>query len=140
MIFNPAESIDINGNTGPFIQYAYARIKSVLRKAKSISEFESAADKPLSIALINTKEKDLIKLILSYNTVVSEAANRLSPALIAQYAYDLAKAYNQFYHDNVVVDTADIATSLFRIQLSKQTAEAIAKSFDLLGIEVPERM
>ncbi|MEO8146577.1 MAG: arginine--tRNA ligase [Bacteroidia bacterium] len=139
MLFNPAESIDINGNTGPFIQYAYARIQSVLRKANSIAELSSSAHQ-LEVSEINAKEKDLIKLVLSYNEIIAEAAHRLSPALIANYAYDLAKAYNQFYHDNVVVDATDISRSLFRIELSKQTAMAIGKSFSLLGIEVPERM
>lgn len=137
MLFNPAESIDINGNTGPFIQYAYARIQSVIRKAATIESLNSNAQAAINL---NEKEKDLIKLVWSYDEIVEEAALRYSPALIANYAFDLAKSYNQFYHDNVVVDASEIATSLFRISLSKQTAACIKASLALLGIEVPERM
>ncbi len=141
MLFNPAESIDINGNTGPFIQYAYARIQSVIRKAATIESLNMDSNHDLQTEIkLNEKEKDLIKLVLSFDEIVEEAALRYSPALIANYAYDLAKAYNQFYHDNVVVDAAETATSLFRISLSKQTAACIKAAFALLGIEVPERM
>lgn len=143
MLFNPAESIDINGNTGPFIQYAYARIQSVVRKANAAEVFASQLNIPASslvIDTINDKEKDIIKLLLTADELINEAAQRLSPALIASYAYDLAKAYNQFYHDNVVVDETNIQLSLFRIELSKQTANSIKKALSLLGIDVPERM
>lgn len=143
MLFNPAESIDINGNTGPFIQYAYARIQSVVRKAASIEsiarQLETGFELPVTYP-INDKEKDLVKLVLGYNEIVQEAALRFAPSLIASYAYDLAKAYNQFYHDNVVVDATSLETSLFRISLSQKTAECIKNAFALLGIEVPERM
>ena len=143
MLFNPAESIDINGNTGPFIQYAYARIQSVIRKAATIERFARQLESGFELSTaypINEKEKGLVKLVLSYEEIVQEAALRLAPSLIAGYAYDLAKAYNQFYHDNVVVDATASESSLFRISLSQKTATCIKNAFHLLGIEVPDRM
>lgn len=146
MLFNPAESIDINGHTGPFVQYAYARIQSVMRKAASLKPFSNGsmkqphADTSMDAGNLNEKEKELIKWLLSFADTVNEAADRLSPALIAQYSYEVAKAYNQFYHEHVVVDAENIPVSKFRLALSLQAGETIKKAFNLLGIRVPERM
>jgi arginyl-tRNA synthetase len=134
MVFNPVESIDFNGNTGPFIQYTYARINSLVSKAEKASEKSE-----FKFREINKSEKDLLKLIYKYKLVVAEAGNRLSPAIIANYAYEMAKTYNQFYHENPVLKAED-ETKIFRLRLSKKTGEIIQKSMQLLGIEVPERM
>ncbi len=136
MLFNPAESIDLNGNTGPFIQYTHARIKSVLRKGKaSITE-----KMPLSERTLSAQETTLVKLIYAYPMVLQSAADSLSPAVMAAYAYDLAKAFNHFYHDHVIVDENEPETSVFRIALSEITAELLFKATALLGIKAPERM
>lgn len=140
MTFNPKESIDFNGNTGAFILYTYARIRSLLRKAE-----EQNFDIPQTIntdtlSEIAEKEQALIQNISSYTDVVSEAANAYSPALIANYVYDLVKEYNQFYHDFSVLREEDEAKRSFRLSLSKVVADTIEKAFALLGIEMTERM
>ncbi len=135
MLFNPEESIDFNGNTGPFVQYAYARIQSIMRKAKD-AEFGSW-DNTLSI---NEKESSLLRIIYNYPSVVQVAANNYSPAIIASYAYDLAKEYNQFYHDNHIMNESDRDKAAFRLDLSKLTGDIIKSSMSLLGIEVPNQM
>ncbi|HRH66505.1 MAG TPA: arginine--tRNA ligase [Bacteroidia bacterium] len=136
MLFNPAESIDLNGNTGPFIQYTHARICSVLKKGeKSIRQAGNARQHQFS-----KEEKHLIRLIYHYPQNLREAGQNFSPAIMANYAYDLAKAYNHFYHDHVIVDEADPETSAFRLSLSRLTAAVIKQSMKLLGINVPERM
>lgn len=140
MTFNPKESIDFNGNTGAFILYTYARIRSLLRKAE-----EQKFDIPQTIntdtlSEIAEKEQALIQNISSYIDVVSEAANAYSPALIANYVYDLVKEYNQFYHDFSVLREEDEAKRSFRLSLSKVVADTIEKAFALLGIEMTERM
>lgn len=136
MLFNPAESIDLNGNTGPFIQYTHARICSVLRKGESLGAL-SLTEESLKLS---KEEKALIRLCYSYPENLQEAADSLSPALMANYAYDLAKSYNHFYHDHVIVDEQDTNRSIFRLKLSDLTAQVLKKSLSLLGIEAPERM
>jgi arginyl-tRNA synthetase len=138
MTFNPAESIDFNGNTGPFIQYTYARIRSVLNKAGS----EKARPFPNRFSGIHpvAKELELIKLLCKFASMVSEAGTGYSPALIANYCYELAKDYNQFYHDYSILGEADKAVKDFRLGLSLSVSEVLAKGMGLLGIEMPERM
>lgn len=136
MLFNPAESIDLNGNTGPFIQYTHARICSVLRKGKkSIGE-----ELTFSKRAVSKEEKSLIKLIYTYPDILRTAAENLSPAVMANYAYELAKSFNHFYHDHVIVDENEKETSAFRLRLSELTAAVIQESTRLLGITVPQRM
>ncbi|WP_423126840.1 arginine--tRNA ligase [Gaoshiqia sp. Z1-71] len=138
MLFNPEESIDFNGNTGPFIQYTYARIRSVLRKAaeKGI-ELTSDLDQSLPIS---EKEKELIKNISLFPATVSEAADTYSPAVIANYVYSLVKEYNQFYHDHSILNEENEAIRNFRLILSGNVAKLIKSGMGLLGIQVPERM
>jgi arginyl-tRNA synthetase len=137
MLFNPQESIDFNGNTGPFIQYTYARIKSVLRKAKDQGlNWEAKSN----IANPGTKEIELIKKISLFSEAVSEAAVTYSPALIANYCYDLVKEFNQFYHDYSILGETDLETKKFRLQISEIVGRIINQGMGLLGIECPERM
>jgi len=136
MLFNPVESIDLNGNTGPFIQYTHARICSVLGKGKKVF----GSDLSISGKELSPEEKSLIKLIYAYPDVLQSAAGSLSPAIIANYAYDLAKSFNHFYHDHVIVDENEKETSSFRLRLSSLTASVIKEATRLLGINVPERM
>ena len=135
MLFNPEESIDFNGNTGAFVQYTYARIRSVLRKSNP----DDAAVDVTSYAP-NDKEVDLIQRIADFPSVVSEAGRTYSPALIANYVFDLAKTYNQFYHDYSILKEEDATTRAFRLLLSRIVSEVICRGFSLLGVEVPERM
>ncbi|HEY9123093.1 MAG TPA: arginine--tRNA ligase, partial [Bacteroidales bacterium] len=138
MVFDPKESIDFNGNTGPFIQYTYARIKSILRKA---ADAQIVFDlKQASAVNMGDKEKELVKLLYDFPMVVQEAAKEFSPAIIANYCYDLAKEYNQFYHDCPILKEADIAVKSLRFALSQQVSQAIGYGMKLLGIDVPERM
>lgn len=138
MTFNPAESIDFNGNTGPFIQYTYTRIQSVLKKANETGSGETC--KTFAGAVLNPKEITLVKLVIDFPSVVSEAANELSPALIANYCYEVAKEYNQFYHEYSILGEEDTALRNFRIYLSLMTGRVLKNGLWLLGIEVPERM
>lgn len=135
MLFNPAESIDFNGNTGPFVQYTHARIQSVIRKSKDLS-FERW-DNSL---IINDKERSLLRSIYNYSDVIDNAAKNYSPAMIASYVYDLAKEYNQFYHDNQILKEEDRIVAAFRLDLSQMVANIIRSSMGLLGIEVPNQM
>jgi arginyl-tRNA synthetase len=139
MLFNPEESIDFNGHTGPFIQYAHARIRSLLGKAESrgyrSTDFTSPEDFP-----ILPKEKEILKLLYDFPSVVMEAGKNLSPAVIAGYCYDLAKEYNQFYQEIPVLREADPDKLRFRLGLSGFTADVIRKGMGLLGIKVPEKM
>lgn len=137
MLFNPRESIDFNGNTGPFIQYTYARIKSVLRKAEDYDYSPQIKSGDLEL---NEKESDLIKLLRRFEHVVLEAADTLNPSVIANYAYDLAKEFNQFYHDYSILGEKDFSVRSFRIALSEHTGNIIYESMRLLGIDMPERM
>jgi arginyl-tRNA synthetase len=137
MVFNPAESIDLNGNTGPFIQYTYARIRSVMKKGESLLSIINSEHPKVDLS---KGEKSLVKIIYQYPFVISEAAKNLSPALIANYIYELAKAFNHFYHDHVIVDEKVKDVTIFRLQLSRLTSMVIKQSMKLLGIEVPEKM
>ena len=133
MMFNPKESIDFNGNTGPFLQYTYARIRSVLRRA---GEYDTAAAR----ALPGEKETALIQRLADFPSVVSEAGRSYSPALIANYCYDLAKLYNQFYHDCPILKEEDGELRNMRLMLSHAVARTLRTATGLLGIEMPERM
>ena len=137
MTFNPKESIDFNGNTGSFIQYTYARIRSLIRKAE-----DAGITLPSSFAglTISTKEQELIAKIAEYAEAVTEAARTYSPAVIANYVYDLVKEYNQFYHDFSILKEENEVLRAFRLALSEVVARTIASGFALLGIEMPERM
>lgn len=138
MTFDPRESVDFNGNTGPFIQYTYARIKSVLRKAEERSiDWKEGVFAEIDLS---KKEIELVKLIRQYKLFVNEAAKNYSPALIANYIYDLVKEYNQFYHDFSILREENERSRLFRLQLSEMTGRVIKSGMELLGIEVPERM
>jgi len=138
MIFNPVDSIDFNGNTGPFIQYTYSRIRSVLKKAEQGGLTEDAnlikKVKPL------VKELELLKILRKFTETVSEAAASYSPALIANYCYELAREYNQFYHDHTILGENIKAVRNFRLALSRVTSEILSSGMWLLGIEMPERM
>ena len=137
MMFNPEESIDFNGNTGPFIQYTYARIRSVLRKAV---EQDIRTIHELKVEQLSVKEKDIIKRIALFPSVVKEAGNSFSPAVIANYSFELVKEYNQFYHDHSILSDPNPDTRNFRLLLSSTVADVIKSAMGLLGIEVPERM
>ncbi|MBF4517530.1 arginine--tRNA ligase [Flavobacterium sp. ANB] len=135
ILFNPDESVDFAGNTGPFIQYTYARIQSIIRKADfdynvTLSEVE----------VLHEKEKELVKQIELFPEVIQNAAQNHSPALIANYTYDLVKEYNSFYQSVHILGEVDLTKKIFRVQLSQKVAEVIKSAFTLLGIEVPERM
>jgi len=139
MVFNPQESIDFNGNTGPFIQYTYARIQSVLRR--SGINFSSIENHPVSSeAPINEKEEELIQRLSEFPAIVEEAAGNLSPAVIANYLYDLVKEYNQFYHDYSILREDNNELRRFRLLLSDKIGEVIETGLKLLGIQAPKRM
>ncbi len=134
ILFNPEESVDFAGNTGPFIQYTYARIQSIIRKADF--DFSNVT----SINSIHEKEKELLKQLQLFPELIQNAAQNHSPALLANYTYDLVKEYNSFYQAVPILGEADLEIKKFRVQLSKKVADTIAASFRLLGIDVPERM
>ena len=136
MLFNPEESIDFNGNTGPFIQYTYARIRSMMRKAESEAR---NSDKNMPSQL-NEKEVALIQRLSDYPSVVRQAGQEFSPALICNYAYALAQDYNSFYHDHSVLNEQDAVVRAFRIRLSSVVARTLRHAMALLGIDMPERM
>ncbi len=133
MLFNPEESIDFNGNTGPFIQYTYARIRSILRKAPSISSFSSTSS-------LSSKEIELIQKMSEFGTAVEQAGKDYSPSGIANYCYELTKVFNQFYHDFSILNEPDEQKKAVRLMLAKNVAKIIKNGMGLLGIEVPERM
>ena len=135
MTFNPKESIDFNGNTGPFLQYTYARIQSLLRKVK-----EAGLKETYGAVLPQEKEITLIQRLADFPSVVAEAGKNYSPALIANYVYELVKEYNQFYHDCPIMKESDEDVRAFRIALSRTVGDIIARATGLLGMEVPERM
>ncbi|ERI82035.1 arginine--tRNA ligase [Bacteroides pyogenes F0041] len=138
MTFNPKESIDFNGNTGPFIQYTYARIQSVLRKAAEMG-ITITGTIPVGIELTE-KEKGLIQMVADFAAVVKQAGEDYSPSVIANYTYDLVKEYNQFYHDFSILREENEAVKVFRIALSANVAKVVRLGMGLLGIEVPSRM
>ena len=132
-MFDPKESIDFQGNTAPFIQYTYARIKSILRKASEFNTVSTNID-------LNEKEKGLIKLLHEFPQILTDAGKEYSPALVANYVYELAKDYNGFYHDHNILKEENEEVKNFRLQLSSFTATTIKNCMGLLGISVPERM
>lgn len=134
MMFNPKESIDFNGDTGPFIQYTYARIRSVLRKAAEAGYGQG------ELAVPNKKEVELIQKIADFRNVVTDAGRKYSPAVIAKYCFELAKEYNQFYHDFSILKEEDASKRNLRLKLSEVTARTLKTGLALLGMEVPERM
>jgi arginyl-tRNA synthetase len=134
MMFNPEESVDFNGNTGPFIQYTYARIQSILRKATFDYSFES------KLLELHEKEKELIKQVQLFPEVIQNAAENHSPALVANYTYDLVKEFNSFYQNVSILGEDNLDKKVFRVQLSKSVSQVIKNAFGLLGISVPERM
>ncbi len=145
ILFNPEESVDFQGNTGPFIQYTYARIQSILRKATDVrlSAVETSAplgDRAPVEEKIHPKEKELIKILQQYPETVQMAAKNYSPALIANYTYDLVKEFNSFYQNVPILATDNETKKAFRVKLSGAVAEVIKSAFALLGIQVPERM
>lgn len=135
MLFDPKESIDFNGNTGPFIQYTYARIQSIMRKAEGM-DFHATQQ----VAELLPKEVELVKRLNEFGEVVKQAGTELNPSLIASYAYDLGKQFNQFYHDHSILNEPDEAIRHQRLLLSYLTSEVLKNAVGLLGIEMPERM
>lgn len=138
MTFNPKESIDFNGNTGPFIQYTYARIQSILRKAA-----EAGIEVPATLAKgieLSAKEEGLIQMLADFTAVVAQAGTDYNPSILANYAYDLVKEYNQFYHDFSILREENEALKVFRLTLSQNVGKVVKLAMGLLGIEVPERM
>jgi arginyl-tRNA synthetase len=133
IMFNPEESVDFAGNTGPFIQYTYARIQSIIRKAN----FDFSGNVTVNL---HPKEKELIKLLESFPEIIQNAAHNHSPALVANYTYDLVKEYNSFYQSVSILGEDDENAKIFRVQLSQKVAQTIKSAFSLLGIDVPERM
>ncbi|MCE3278692.1 MAG: arginyl-tRNA synthetase [Bacteroidetes bacterium] len=140
MLFNPAESIDFNGNTAPFIQFNYVRIRALLRKATELSHNYNESFDLKNVTSLLPKEKELIIKLYNFDSTVKQAAHDYSPALIANYVYDLAKEYSQFYHDTPILKEENKTLLMFRLQLSHTIGIAIKSSMGLLGIEVPERM
>ena len=138
MTFNPKESIDFNGNTGPFIQYTYARIQSILRKAAEAG-ITIPAVIPTGVEL-STKEEGLIQMLADFTNVVRQAGSDYNPSILANYAYDLVKEYNQFYHDFSILREENEALKVFRLALSQNAGKIVKLAMGLLGIEVPERM
>nr|WP_314897152.1 arginine--tRNA ligase [uncultured Flavobacterium sp.] len=134
ILFNPEESVDFAGNTGPFIQYTYARIQSIIRKANFDYVIPSAVEE------LHEKEKELLKQLELFPEVIQNAAHNHSPALLANFTYDLVREYNSFYQAVPILGEEDLEKKIFRVQLSKKVADTIAASFRLLGINVPERM
>jgi len=136
MLFNPKESIDFNGNTGPFIQYTHARIQSILRKADAQGVQPSVA----AGVELNAKEIRLVQLLDSYPQKVGEAAAAFSPAVIANYCYDLAKEFNQYYHDTTILKEPEQSVLAMRLALISTIASVLRKGMKILGIELPDRM
>ena len=137
ILFDPKESVDFQGNTGPFIQYTYARIQSILRKAGSTA---NENHKEIGAIQLHDKEKELLKILQQYPATVQLAANQYSPALIANYTYDLVKEFNSFYQNVPIFGATDASVIAFRIQLCDAVGAVIKSAFNLLGIDVPERM
>ena len=136
MLFDPKESIDFNGNTGPFIQYTHARIRSILRKAADQGLQAGIADD----ALLSAKEVRLVKLLAGYPAKVQEAADGFSPAVLANYSYELAKEFNLYYHDTPILRETDASLLAMRLALITCVADVLRKATALLGIELPDRM
>ena len=139
MLFNPKESIDFNGNTGPFIQYTHARICSILRKADA-QGISHAADSVALDTELSAKEIRLIKILNSYPQKVADAAAQFSPAIIANFSYDLAKEFNQYYHETAILKEENEKILRFRLVLIETLASVLRSAMGILGIELPERM
>jgi arginyl-tRNA synthetase len=137
MLFDPRESIDFNGNTGPFIQYTHARIKSILRKAQAAELAVNGLDDPSKLL---DKEVSIIKMLNLFPEKIKEGGAAHSPAVVANYAYDLAKEFNQYYHDVSIMREEDEKVRLFRLALIDVIAKVLTKAMGILGIELPERM
>ncbi|MEG3657997.1 arginine--tRNA ligase [Arenibacter palladensis] len=137
ILFNPEESVDFQGNTGPFIQYTYARIQSILRKAEELEQNLSSSQK---LTDLHEKEKELLKQLQLFPETIQLAADNYSPALIANYTYDLVKEFNSFYQNVSILGEQDQNKKIFRVQLAKKVSEVIKLAFGLLGIQVPDRM
>jgi arginyl-tRNA synthetase len=133
MTFNPTESIDFNGNTGPFIQYTHARIRSIMRKAGEEARFAHAGS-------LHPQEADLLIMLHQFPQMVGQAAAELSPSFIANYLFDVARQYNQFYHELTILKEENPEIRSLRLALSQLTSIVIKNGMDLLGIEVPEKM
>lgn len=138
MLFNPSESIDFIGNTAPFIQFNYVRIQALLRKAPT--DWNTGFDAAVCAAHLSAKEKELIIKLYTFQTIIKQAAQELSPAVIANYVYDLAKEYSQYYHDTQILKEDKKALQIFRLQLSNTIGIVVKSAMKLLGIDVPERM
>jgi arginyl-tRNA synthetase len=136
ILFDPKESVDFQGNTGPFIQYTYARIRAILRKAN----FDTSVTLSAVETALHPKEKELIKHLQQFPEVIQNAAENYSPALIANYTYDLVKEFNSFYQNVSILGAERVEDKIFRVQLSKVVGNTIRNAFRLLGIQVPERM
>ena len=136
MLFNPKESIDFNGNTGPFIQYTHARIRSILRKAAEQGLKAEASDS----AVLSPKEVRLVKIVSAYPEKVREAADSFSPAVLANYSYELAKEFNQYYHDTQILREPDQVLLSMRLLLIEVVADVLRAAMSLLGIQLPDRM
>lgn len=137
ILFNPEESVDFQGNTGPFIQYTYARIQSILRKAEELGQ---NLDSPQELTDLHGKEKELLKQLQLYPETIQLAADNYSPALVANYTYELVKEFNSFYQNVSILGEQDQHKKIFRVQLAKKVGEVIKSAFGLLGIQVPDRM
>jgi arginyl-tRNA synthetase len=133
MTFDPAESVDFNGNTGPFIQYTYARIKSVIRKGERI-------EKVTGTGKMNEKEIGLVRMMYEYPDILKEASRTLNPSLVANFLYELAREFNQFYHDHSILSADSSDQVSLRLLLAGAIGRIIENGMELLGIEVPERM
>ena len=138
MLFNPEESNDFNGNTGPFVQYTYARIRSILRKAQA--EGTEIPEQLPQDTELTAKEISLIQHLQGFAGVIRQAGNDYNPSAIANYCYELVKEYNQFYHDLSVLHEPDQNKKVFRLALSAAVSQVVKSGMGLLGIEVPERM
>jgi len=138
MLFNPRESIDFDGNTGPFIQYTYTRILSVFRKAEEL-HIDRPDRSPENIA-VNDKEKNLLRLIHEFPAVLADAGETFNPSLIANFMFELVKEYNQFYHDYSILKEEDPEIRKFRLVLSRVVSGIVKNGMELLGVEMPERM
>jgi arginyl-tRNA synthetase len=139
MLFNPEESIDFNGNTGPFIQYTYARIRSIVRRGQE-EQGLNINERVGETIVLQPKERDVVKMLHTLPATIQQAADSYSPAMVANYAFDLAKSFNSFYQDTPILRDVDRNTMLFRVQLCQVVATALRNTMSILGIEVPERM
>jgi arginyl-tRNA synthetase len=139
MMFDPQESIQLQGFTGPFIQYTHARIRSIIRKAESLDLQVSAADLN-GVTTLEPAEREALQVLSVFENKVQEAAREFAPSIIANYAYDLAKEYNKFYQNIPIFNETDTNKLKFRIALSQSIANSIKRAMHMLGIEVPERM